>query len=321
MKFVSMISFVTVILILSISTPIWAKKSIVTIATTGETAPANTSNLAECTALKAKVFKTKDGRSICGFEVELIEEVCAIEGLKCQWVIQSFGPKADPTQLPDILNNLTTGNRSYDLAINFMRGTTGRMLALNASSTYYEGHPSLYTSTRVMGLFQNGEIQKNANNFPLPKAGGKIKIAGAGYYEQEIKARYTAEELNRVQIVQVAALDEQFKKLTTGEVDFVFGADHQRITFEPNGFAVFEAKPISTLSNTMEKGSRVYASPDAQGVVLIGKVNAGLAKLKTNGKYDQIFNKYLIKNAWGCVNGPRLNSTVEECKEKAALEK
>lgn len=306
------------VLILTLSVTSFAKTVIV--ATTGETSPANSSSVEECTKLNAPVVKTEDGRSLCGFEVELVQEVCAAQGLECKWVIQPFGPAADPKALPAILAELVQSKPRYDLAINFMRGTVDRMLALNTSATYYEGHPSIYTSARVKALAEKGAIRNNENRFPLPQDASieKLRIAAAGSYEQEIKTHYTEDELKKIEIVQVAAFDEQVKKLNSGEVDFVFGPDQQAIAFKNAGLLTYEAMPISTLSNSIEKGSRIYAAPTVEGIDLIGKVNAGLAQIKISGKFDEVYKRYNMSHTWGCVNGPRLSSTAAECAAKAA---
>lgn len=287
----------------------------VLIATSGETAPANAKNLADCQRMGLRPVSTVEGTGLCGFEVELLNAVCAERGWVCRWTTQPLGPKADPAALPDLLAQLQDPANPYQLVVNYMRGTTARMAALSASATYYEGFPSIYASVAAQKLADSGQIIRNGKNFPVPVS-GKIRIATVGFYEAEVKSHYAPAELELVEVRQVPSLEEQIRLLASGEIDFVFGPDHQRRKFEAAGQLVFEARPLAVLSNSIELGSRVYGAPTALGRSLIEQFNGALVALKASGAYDRLFAAYGLQHTWGCVNGPKLDSTREECERK-----
>ncbi len=298
--------------------PFALSKQKIIIATSGTFSPANISKESECLRLKRSMTKTNNGHKICGFEIEIANEICKIEKIDCHWTIQNFGAKLDNKLLPQILDELTQDNPRYDIVATFARGTVERMKLLNASVTWYEGNSSIYGSPSIQSEIDMGHIIKKENNFPFFKnpKDTKLRFGTLGFHYEELKTRYTEDELQHIEIFAIPNIEEQIRKIQENELDFIYSLDVQKSLFESYGILTYDENPGRTIAQPIEHGPRFYAAPTVQGVDLIGRFNNGIAKLKTDGRLDQILEKYRLKNKWACDNGPRLKQFTSECENK-----
>lgn len=280
-----------------------ASENKITIATSGDYAPANMSD-DQCADAVGATVKTNNNHVVCGFEVDLLSKVCEERKLNCEWTLEPFAWSEENPNFPGILNELVSTSPKYDLVVAYLRGNTERLEKLNATGSYIEGFPTLYKTS----LVKTKSFKKNKKGFPISKKGGKkIKIAASGNYATEIVspefAYYTTKELKAVEVISVDTLEDQIKMLSTGEVDFVYGPNISANEFISKGHVAFLNVP--QLENSIEVGSRVFAAKNDSGQLLVEQINQGLLNLFESGEYDKIFAKYSIYNSWGKQNGPK----------------
>lgn len=275
----------------------------VTIATSGDYAPANMSN-EQCAAAVGVVIETNNQQKVCGFEVDLLSKVCEVRQLDCQWTLRPFAWNEQNPNFPGILDHLFSADREYDLVVAYLRGNTERLEKLSGSASYIEGYPVMYKSSQLLAKV----VQKNKKGFPFSKnKGKKIKIAASGVYATELVspefAYYSAQELTTLEVVSVDSLEDQITLLNSGEVDFVYGPNISASQFIAKGHVSFLDVP--QLENSVEAGSRVFAAKNKKGKLLVDQINQGLLELWKTGEYQKIFDKYYIYDSWGKQNGPK----------------
>ncbi|QSP95083.1 transporter substrate-binding domain-containing protein [Marinobacter salinisoli] len=203
-----------------------------------------------------------DGKLV-GFEVDLGNAMCQeITGQECDWVVQAWDGI-----IPGLLA------RKYDLIVSSMSITEERRNAVLFSEPYYTT-PSLFF-TRAESDFD----QANTSDTRI------------GVQRGTNQERYVAEMHPDAKVIRYTTTDDMYLDLTGERLDAVFldapvgikwGKDDPKVV--QHGDFIKEPARIF--------GQGVGVAMRKRDKELAEKVNAALDKLKNNGVYDDIMNKY-----------------------------
>jgi arginine/ornithine transport system substrate-binding protein len=207
-------------------------------------------------------FKAPDG-TLTGFEIELGNEVCKeITGKECDWVIQAWDGI-----IPGLLA------RKYDMIFSSMSINEERQKRVLFSEAYYTT-PSAFFSP-------------DGKDFDPASADGKR----IGVQRATIQDTYVTEFLTSSEVVRYTTADDMVVDLKGGRLDAMF-------VDAPVGLEMLgDASGISQTGPFVKEPVRIFgegvgAAFRKRDTELEDKVSAALEKLKTNGTYDSIMNKY-----------------------------
>lgn len=205
-------------------------------------------------------YKAPDG-TLTGFEVDLGNEVCKeITGKECEWVVQAWDGI-----IPGLLA------RKYDMILSSMSINEERQKRVLFSAPYYNT-PSAFFSAKAFD--------------PSKSKGLRIGVQRA-----TIQDTYVTEFLTDAEIVRYTTADDMVVDLKGGRVDamFVDSAAGYELVGEDEAIkqvGEFYKEPVRIF------GEGVGAAFRKRDKDLEKSVTAALDKLKTNGKYDEIMNRY-----------------------------
>lgn len=201
--------------------------------------------------------------SLTGFEVELGNAVCQdITGKDCEWVIQAWDGI-----IPGLLA------RKYDMIFSSMAITEERRQSVLFSELYYTT-PSAFFAPKA------------ADFDPAETAGLRIGVQRATNQD-----RYVTEFHPEAEIVRYTKTDDVALDLTGGRLDAMF-------VDAPVGIELAASQDgIVRVGDFIKQPDRIFgmgvgAAFRQRDAELEDKVTASLEKLKNNGVYDRIMDKY-----------------------------
>lgn len=207
-------------------------------------------------------YKAPDG-TLTGFEIELGNEVCKeITGNECEWVIQAWDGI-----IPGLLA------RKYDMIFSSMSINEERKKRVLFSEPYYT------TPSAFFAPDGNGFDPDNA-------AGTRIGVQRA-----TIQDTYVTEFLPDAEVVRYTTADDMVVDLKGGRLDAMF-------IDAPVGLEMIgEDAGISQVGDFVKEPKRIFgegvgAAFRKRDQALEDAVSAALEKLKNDGTYDRIMNKY-----------------------------
>ncbi len=207
-------------------------------------------------------FQDQKTKEYVGFDVDIIKAIAKTEGLKIE--IQNLA-------FDGLIPALQTGN--LDIVINDMTITDDRAKAVLFSKPYY---------TAGQGLL----VAKNNNSIKLKKdLDGKKLGVSIGSTGAEV-----AHKLKNVTIREFNTIVDAFLELKNGGVDAVINdkpTNEYYVTTTGKDFAKAEDGDfeVEYLGIAVAK----------KNTALMEKINHGLATIKTNGQYGQIYKKWFGK--------------------------
>lgn len=205
-------------------------------------------------------FKAPDG-TLTGFEIELGNEVCKeITGKNCMWVIQSWN---------GIIPGLQSGK--YDMIFSSMSITKEREKQLLFSEPYYS-IPSVFFAVDKFD--------------PNNAVGKRIGVQLASSQDTYVTKIIQGAEPVRYEIATGMVQDIKAGRLDAMFLDARVGFDMIEPNFNITQVGAMIREPVSVF------GEGVGAAFRKDDIELEEKVSAALAKVKANGKYDQIMRKY-----------------------------
>lgn len=205
--------------------------------------------------------------SLSGFEVELGNAVCQdITNQPCDWVVQAWDGI-----IPGLLA------RKYDMIFSSMAITDERKKAVLFSDPYY---------TTPSAFF----VRKSTKFDPDHAEGLRIGVQRATNQD-----RYVTEFLPDADIVRYTKTDDVALDLSGGRLDAMFVDAPVGIDLAKTDGDI---KRVGDFIKTPDRifGMGVGAAFRQRDKALQEKVNASLEKLKTNGVYDRIMDKYFDFN-------------------------
>lgn len=204
----------------------------------------------------------KDGK-YTGIDVELLEAIAKLEGFKYELKPMNFNgiiPALNANQI--------------DGAIAGMSITDERKKVLDFSQPYYE--------TGIVGVVkaENNDI-KSAEDFKGKKFAVKKGTTGS-FYAEENKDKLGAT------IRYFEDSPSMFQEVINGNADITF-EDYPVIAYSLS----LEEKPkLKIVGDKLTKGEFGFGVKKGTNKELLDMFNDGLKKLKENGEYEKILNKY-----------------------------
>jgi glutamine transport system substrate-binding protein len=207
-------------------------------------------------------FQDQRTKEYVGFDVDIIKAIAKNQG---------FNVKIQNLAFDGLIPALQTGN--LDIVINDMTITEERSKAVIFSKPYYIAGQGLL-------------VNKNNNNIKLKKdlSGKKVGVS-IGSTGAEV-----AHKLKNVEIKEFNTIVDAFLELKNGGVDAVINdkpTNEYYVTTSGKSFA----KAVDGDFEVEYLGIAVSKKNSA----LMGKIDKGLAAIKANGQYAQIYKKWFGK--------------------------
>jgi len=209
-------------------------------------------------------YKAPDG-TLTGFEVELGNAVCQeITGANCDWVIQAWDGI-----IPGLLA------RKYDMIFSSMSINEERQKRVLFSEPYYNTPSAFFSSS----------------NFDAANSSGKR----IGVQRATIQDTYVTEFLTDAEVVRYTTADDMVVDIKGGRLDDMF-------VDAPVGVEMLgEGSEIVQVGDSVKEPKRIFgegvgAAFRKRDAELEDKVSAALQKLKDDGTYDEIMNRYFDFN-------------------------
>lgn len=213
-------------------------------------------------------FETEVNGKVAGFDIDMIEAIAKAEGLKVTFRTMPFN---------GIIPSLQAG--SVDAAVAGITIKTSRMQNVDFSDAYYKSGLSV--------LVKSDSTIKGFADLKGRVVATKKATSSVDYM--------TSNGLDSKYIKQFQDIDTAYQALMTGGADAVVFDNPVNLNFTT---AHSGAKVVGELLTGEYYGIAVsQKSPE-----LAAKLNAGLAKIKKNGEYKQLFVKYFGGDLSGAVN-------------------
>lgn len=205
-------------------------------------------------------YRDPDG-NLTGFEIELGNAVCQeISGNDCDWVIQAWDGI-----IPGLLA------RKYDMIFSSMSINEERQKRVLFSDPYY---------TTPSAFFAGSGFN------PANAAGKRIGVQRA-----TIQDAYVTEFLTSAEVVRYTTADDMVVDIKGGRLDAMF-------IDAPVGLEMLDGDTsISQVGDFVKEPVRIFgegvgAAFRKRDAELEGLVSAALEKLKNDGTYDEIMDRY-----------------------------
>lgn len=219
-------------------------------------------------------FKTPEGK-ISGFDYDIGEALCAEMKVKCLWIEQEFDGLIPALKV-----------RKVDAILSSMTITDERKKSVDFTSKYYQ--------TPVKLAMKAGSV---VNDPLVDLKGKKVGVQRASIYD-----RFATEVFAPagVEVVRYSSQNEIFLDLSTGRLDATL-ADSVNIddgflkTDAGKGFAF--VGPDYTDVKYFGEGAGIAVRKGEKA--LADNINAAIAAIRANGKYQEVQDKYFKFNVYG----------------------
>lgn len=193
-----------------------------------------------------------------GFDIDITSEIA--KGMNLKLVVKDSA--FDPLQ-----SGLALNSRQCDIVSSAMTITPDRAKNLDFSDGYYDSKQSL--------LVPNGSDIKSIDDLSGKKVGVQQGTTGKTYAE---------EHATGAEIVSFPSDAEMYQAIKAGQVDALLQDLPVNLNHEQDGgFTI-----VQTYSTNEQYGLAIKKGNTA----LVDDVNAQLQKMRSDGTYDQIYNKY-----------------------------
>lgn len=204
-------------------------------------------------------FEFKQGSQFVGFDIDLWAQIA--KDLKLPYQIH-------PMDFSGLIPALQTGN--LDVVISGMSITPARQQVIDFSDPYYN------SGLAVMVRSDNKTIKT------LADLNGKVVSAKTG----TVAIDWIKKNIKPTDVHQFPNVDQAYMDLEAGRADAAIH-DAPNVLY----FAHTAGKGKVKANITMAGGDK-YGIGFPKGSKLVAEVNADLAKLKKNGRYDAIYKKW-----------------------------
>jgi polar amino acid transport system substrate-binding protein/glutamine transport system substrate-binding protein len=214
-------------------------------------------------------FETQVDGKVTGFDIDMINEIAKAEGRKTEIKVLPFN---------GIIPSLQAG--SIDAAVAGITITKDRLKNVDFSDAYYKSGLSVLVKddSKIAGF---GDLTGHV--VATKKATSSVDyMTEKGFKMDNVK--------------QFQNIDAAYQALMTGGADAVIFDNPVNLDFANHHKGV---KVVGGLLTGEYYGIAVSKSKPE----LVGKINAGLAKIKKNGEYQALFKKYFGGDVNGVVEG------------------
>lgn len=197
-----------------------------------------------------------------GFEVEILEAIAAD---------QKFGVELIHATRSSLYPDLETGK--YQILAASLKQNPERLTKSDFTDSFAKSHYTILS-----------------RKDKAVKSGKELAGAGAVAVQEATNSQKKLEEVG-AQIDAYPSQFEAFKAFLNGTADHTIGdsivlkyylEQHAKDKMADYTFTPFDSEGDTTISFAVAKGN----------TKLLEKMNAGMASIKSNGKYDEIYNKY-----------------------------
>lgn len=203
-------------------------------------------------------------QEVDGFDYDLMEAIAADQGFELKWIITEFN---------GLVPSLESGN--IDIIASAMNASPDRRAKVDFSTTYYD-------SGLVLAVKAGNTTLKGIDDLKeTMKVGAQIGTTGADLC-LELKEEGKVKEAKIYNGVDTAVMD-----LQNGSIDGL-------INDLPVTKKYMEVKPgtIEIVGDVLNAEAYGYAVKKGNQE-LLDKINTGMQNLKDNGKFDEIYAKWL----------------------------
>jgi polar amino acid transport system substrate-binding protein len=220
--------------------------------------------LVTCTHLDYPPFQARRGDKIEGFDVDVVDAVAKDLGVTQEILDTSF---------EGIESGESLSTKQCDVAAAAMSITDVRKTKLDFSESYFEARQAL--------LVKKGASVKDLAALKGKKLGAQLATTGEEYANKN-------KDANGYDVVQFEDLPLEVTAVQTGQIDAAINDNSVLFDFIKNNADVEVSAEFDTGDN--------YGIGVAKGnTKLLEKVNATLARLKKDGEYDKIYEKWIGK--------------------------
>ncbi|MFH0258358.1 lysine/arginine/ornithine ABC transporter substrate-binding protein [Vibrio rumoiensis] len=202
-----------------------------------------------------------DNNQIQGFDIDLAKALCAEIEAKCTFQNQAFDSLIPALKF-----------KRYDAAISAMDITEARLKQVSFTNAYYD-NAAAFVSVK-------GKIADQA-----ALEGKRVGVQNGSTHQS-----YLVDQMPGVTAVPYASYQDAFIDMQNGRIDSVFG-DTAVVAewFKKEDDLAYVGEPI-TNKQYFGNGFGIAVNKDNQE--LVDQLNAALEKVKQNGEYKAIFDKY-----------------------------
>lgn len=206
-----------------------------------------------------------------GFDVDMMNAICAVQNLKCEFVVQDWD---------GIIPGLQAGK--YDVVIG-VGITAERKKLVDFTGKYWA------TVCRFVGL-----KDKNWDYTPEGLKSAVIAVQGGTYPENYVKAELPESKMTTYQTLEQAYLD-----MEAGRVDLVFGSSIAHLNFldSEKGKAYEFKGPDYSDPKYFADGVGMAIRKDENK--LRDTISEGILKIRESGEYKTINDKYFPFDVYG----------------------
>lgn len=213
-------------------------------------------------------FETEVDGKVSGFDIDMIRAIAKAEGMTVTIKTLPFN---------GIIPSLQTG--ALDAAVAGITIKTSRMQNVDFSDAYYKSGLSI--------LVKKGSGIKGFADLKGHVVATKKATSSVDYLQQH------GFDMNHVK--QFANIDSAYQTLETGGADAVIFDNPVNVNFKIQHHNVETVGPLLT-------GEYYGIAISKKDPALVAKINDGLAKIKADGEYHQLFVKYFGGDTSGEVN-------------------
>ena len=206
----------------------------------------------------------EDGKTIIGFDIDLINAIAADQGMEVEMVNMEFDGLVMAVQ-----------NGQIDAAIAGMSVTPERQEQVAFSETYYDAGLNIAVAADNEDIKSEADLQGK-------KVASQMGTTGAAK-AMELKDAGIVAEVSLLENINVCMMS-----LDNGEVDAVI------MDIPVNGAYVAANPDVAKIAAPIESGEpeSFAIAVSLENEELLAKLNAGLENVKASGKYMEIYDKY-----------------------------
>ncbi len=207
-----------------------------------------------------KPFEYLEEGKIVGFDAELMEKIVENLGYEIEWKNMSFDGLIPALQ-----------SKKIDLIIAGMTPTEDRKKAVDFSDVYF-------TTNESFVILEKNQELKTMDDLKNKKLGVQLGTA-----QEQIARGIEGAEITAYTSITAAILDLKSEKVDAVVLENVIALPYIKNNEGLKKIDIDEL-PKGEVAIAINKGNEE----------LLGKINKEIEKLKENGFYDEIFNKYFV---------------------------
>lgn len=202
-----------------------------------------------------------DNNQIQGFDIDLAKALCEEMKAQCTFQNQAFDSLIPALKF-----------KRYDAAISAMDITEARLKQVNFTNAYYDNAAAFVSVKGKVATHKDLE-------------GKRVGVQNGSTHQS-----YLVDQMPGVTAVPYASYQDAFIDMQNGRIDSVFG-DTAVVAewFKKEDDLTYVGKPVT---NPSYFGNGFGIAVNKDNKELLNQLNAALEKVKQNGEYKAIFDKY-----------------------------